>query len=96
MTYPPNINDYKTFENNNLPIKLIIFKETNNEKQQCFKYDDTNKNNRPKKLFLIHLNSDHYVYVTKPMLLLSKYVKQIRSAIVNNVNINKIKGNSFL
>ena len=77
ITYPPNINDYETFENNNLSIKIIIFKETNNEKELYFKYNDINKNNRPNKLFLIHLNSEHYVYVTKPMLLLSKYVKQI-------------------
>ena len=37
ITYPPNINDYKTFENNNLLIKLIIFKETNHEKELYFK-----------------------------------------------------------
>ena len=28
ITYPPNINDYKTFENNNTSIKLIILKES--------------------------------------------------------------------
>ena len=77
IMYPPNINDYGTFENNNLSIKLIIFKETNSKKELYFKYNDINKNNRPNKLFLIHLNSEHYVYVTKPMLILSKYVKQI-------------------
>ena len=74
ITYPPNINDYITFENNNLSIKLIIFKEASKEKRLCFKYNDTNKNDRPNKLFLIHLNSDHYIYVTKSELLLRKYV----------------------
>ena len=74
ITYPPNINDYKTFENNNLSIKLIIFKESSKEKRLCFKYNDTNKNDRSNKLFLIHLNSNHYIYVTKPDLLLRKYV----------------------
>ena len=77
ITYPPSTNDYEMFENNNSLIKLIVFKETSNEKKLVFKYKATNKNDRPAKLFLIHLNSDHYVYVTKPMLLLSKYVKQI-------------------
>ena len=74
ITYPPNISDYKTFENNNLSIKLIIFKESSKEKRLCFKYNDTNKNDRSNKLFLIHLNSNHYIYVTKPDLLLRKYV----------------------
>ena len=47
------------FENNNTLIKLIIFKETKNEKEIVFKHNDLNKNDRPTKLFLIHLNSDH-------------------------------------
>ena len=65
ITYPPNINDYKTFENNNTSIKLIILKESSNEKRLCIKCNDTDKNDRPNKLLLIHLNSDHYIYVTK-------------------------------
>ena len=73
ITYPPNTNEM--FENNNLSIKLIIFKETSNEKELHFKYNDINKNDRANKLFLIHLKSNHYVYVTKPMLLLRIYVK---------------------
>ena len=77
ITYPPSINDYEMFKNNNPLIKLIIFKETKNEKELVFKYNDINKNDRPTKQFLIHLNSDHYDYVTKPSLLLRKYVKQI-------------------
>ena len=45
-TYPPNTNDYKTFENNNTPIKLIILKESSKEKRLCIKYNDTDKNDR--------------------------------------------------
>ena len=67
-------NDYETFENNNKSIKLMILKETNNEKELVFKYNDTNKNDRPIKLCLIHLNSNHYIYVTK-FNLISKYIK---------------------
>ena len=74
ITYPSNINVYITFENNNLSIKLIILKESSKEKRLCLEYNDTNKNDRSNKLFLIHLNSDHYVYITKPELLLRKYV----------------------
>ena len=74
ITYPPNINGYKIFENNNSSIKLIIFKETSKDKRLCLKYNNTNKNDRPNKLPLIHLNSDHYIYVTKSKLLLRKYV----------------------
>ena len=62
------------FENNNPLIKLTIFKETSNEKELVFKYNDRNKNDRATKLYLIHLNNDHYVYVTKFMSI-SKYVK---------------------
>ena len=62
------------FENNNPLIKLTIFKETSNEKELVFKYNDRNKNDRATKLYLIHLSSDHYVYVTKFMSI-SKYVK---------------------
>ena len=43
-TYPPNTNDYITFENNNTSTKLIIFKESSKEKRLCIKYNDTNKN----------------------------------------------------
>ena len=74
ITYPPNTNDYITFENNNTSIKLIILKESSKEKRLCIKYNDTNKNDRSNKLFLIHLNSDHYIYVTKSEILLRKYV----------------------
>ena len=69
ITYPPSINDYKIFENNNLSIKLIIFKESSKEKRLCIKYNDIDKNDRPNKLFLIYLNSDHYIYVTKSEIL---------------------------
>ena len=44
ITYPPNINDYKTFENNDLSIKLIILKELSKEKRLCIKYNDIGKN----------------------------------------------------
>ena len=74
ITYPPNTNDYITFENNNTSIKLIILKESSKEKRLCIKYNDTDKNDRLKKLFLIHLNSDHYIYVTKPEILQRKYI----------------------
>ena len=74
ITYPPKINDYITFENNNPSIKLIILKESSKGKRLCIKYNDTNKNDRSKKLFLIHLNSDHYIYVTKSEILTRKYV----------------------
>ena len=74
ITYPPNTNDYETFENNNSSIKLVILKEINKEKRLQFKYNNTDKNDRPDKLFVIPLNNAHYVYVTKPMLILSKYV----------------------
>ena len=74
ITYPPNINDYKTFENNNISIKLIILKESSKEKRLCIKYNDTDKNDQSNKLFLIHLNSDHYIYVTKPKMLQCKYI----------------------
>ena len=74
ITYPPNINNYKTFENNNLSIKLIILKESSKEKRLCIKYNDTDKNDRSSKLFLIHLNSDHYIYVTKSEILQHKYI----------------------
>ena len=74
ITYPPNINDYKTFENNNTSIKLIILKESSKEKRLCIKYNDTTKNDRSNKLFLIHLNSDHYLYVTKSEILTRKYI----------------------
>ena len=77
ITYPPNRNDYVTFENNNLSIKLIILKESSKEKRLCLKYNDTNKNDRSNRLFLIHLNSNHYIYVTKPELLLRKYLVNI-------------------
>ena len=77
ITYPPSTNDYEMFENNNPLVKLIIFKETKNEKKLVFTHNDINENDRPTKLFLIHLNSDHFVYVTKPSLLLRKYNKQI-------------------
>ena len=33
ITYPPSTNDYEMFENNNPLVKLIIFKETKNEKK---------------------------------------------------------------
>ena len=59
-----------TFENNNTSIKLIILKE----KRLCIKYNDTDKNDRLNKLFLIHLNSEHYIYVTKPRIITSKYI----------------------
>ena len=58
-TYPPNTSDYKTFENNKTSIKLIILKESSKEKRLCIKYNDIDKNDRLKKLFLIHLNSEH-------------------------------------
>ena len=74
ITYPPNINDYITFENNNPSIKLIILKESSKEKLLCIKYNDTDKNDRSNKLFLIHLNSDHYIYVTKSEILTRKYI----------------------
>ena len=74
IRYPPNINDYKTFENNNTSIKLIILKESSKEKRLCIKYNDTDKNDRSNKLFLIHLNSNHYIYVTKSEILTRKYV----------------------
>ena len=74
ITYPPNTNDYITFENNNTSIKFIILKESSKEKRLCIKYNDTNKNDRSNKLFLIHLNSDHYIYVTKPEILQRKYI----------------------
>ena len=74
ITYPPNINDYITFENNNPSIKLIILKESSKEKRLCIKYNATDKNDRLNKLFLIHLNSDHYIYVTKSEILTRKYV----------------------
>ena len=74
ITYPPSINDYKTFENNNTSIKLIILKESSKEKRLCIKYNDTDKNDRSNKLFLIHLNSNHYIYVTKSEILTRKYV----------------------
>ena len=37
ITYPPNTNDYKTFENNNTPIKLIILKESSKRKATMHK-----------------------------------------------------------
>ena len=74
ITYPPSTNDYEMFKNNNPLIKLTIFKETSNEKELVFKYNDRNKNDRAAKLYLIHLNSDHYVYVTEFMSV-STYVK---------------------
>ena len=74
ITYPPNINDYATFENNNILIKLIILKESSTEKQLCIKCNGVDKNDRANKLFLIHLNSEHYIYVTKPRIITSKYV----------------------
>ena len=77
ITYPPNINDYKTFENNFTSIKLIILKESSKEKRLCIKYNDIDKNDRSNKLFLIHLNSDHYIYVTKSEILTRKYVINI-------------------
>ena len=73
-TYPPNINDYKTFENNNTSIKLIILKESSKEKRLCIKCNDTDKNDRSNKLFLIHLNSEHYIYVTRSEVLTRKYI----------------------
>ena len=51
INYPPCKKDYETFETNNLSIKLIILKETNNEKELVFKYNQTNKNDRENKLF---------------------------------------------
>ena len=74
ITYPPNKSDYKTFENNNISIKLIILKESSKEKRLCIEYNETDKNDRSNKLFLIHLNSDHYIHVTKPEILTRKYV----------------------
>ena len=74
ITYLPNANNYITFENNNTSIKLIILKESSIKKRLCIKYNDTNKNDRSNKLFLMHLNSDHYIYVTKSELLLRKYL----------------------
>ena len=74
ITYPPNANDYITFENNNTSIKLIILKESSIEKRLCIKYNDANKNDRSNKLLLIHLNSDHYIYVTKSEILQRKYI----------------------
>ena len=74
ITYPPNTSDYKIFENNNLSIKLIILKESSKEKRLCIKCNDTDKNDRSNKLFLIHLSSDHYIYVTKSEILTRKYV----------------------
>ena len=74
IIYPPNTNDYVTFENNNTSIKLIILKESSKERRLCIKYNDTDKNDPLNKLFLIHLNSDHYIYVTKSEILTSKYV----------------------
>ena len=71
ITYPPNINDYIKFENNNPSIKLIILKESSKEKRLCIKYNDTDKNDRLNQLFLIHLNSDHYIYVTKSEILIN-------------------------
>ena len=74
ITHPPNTSDYVTFENNNPSIKLIILKESSKEKRVCIKYNDTDKNDRSNKLFLIHLNSDHYIYVTKSEILTRRYV----------------------
>ena len=44
ITYPPNTSDYKTFENNNTSIKLIILKESSKEKRLCMKYNNIDKN----------------------------------------------------
>ena len=74
ITCHPNTNDYITFENNNPSIKLIILKESSKEKRLSIKYNDTDKNDRSNKLFLIHLNSDHYIYVTKSEILTRKYI----------------------
>ena len=51
----------------------MILKETSNEKELVFKYNDTSKNDRQIKLCLIHLNSNHYIYVTK-FHSISKYI----------------------
>ena len=74
INYPLSENDYETFENNNESIKLIILKQMD-EKELIFSYNDTNKNDRETKLFLLLLNN-HYIFITKPKLLL-KYVKYI-------------------
>ena len=74
ITYSPSTSDYVTFENNNPSIKSLILKESSKEKRLCFKYNDTDKNDRPNKLFRIHLNSDYYIYVTKPEILTRKYI----------------------
>ena len=74
IDYPLGKKDYKTFENNNLSIKLTIFKTTKNEKELLIHYNQVKNNNRENKIHLIFSENNHYIYVMK-LNSLTRYIK---------------------
>ena len=74
INYPLAKKDYETFENNNLSIKLTVFKIIENEKKLIIYYNQMENNGRENKTDLILFGNNHYSYITKYSSL-STYVK---------------------
>ena len=72
INHPPTQEDYKTFEINNQSIQLTIFKIGNIEKLH-FHYSIEDNKGRNKKVVIILLKNNHYIYLTKPKSL-TKYI----------------------
>ena len=73
INYPPKEEDYKTFERNNESIKLPVLKLGDTKRQLHFHYNGEDKNSRNKKVVVILLENNHYIYVTK-LKSLTKYI----------------------
>ena len=73
INYPLKEKDYETFENNNLSIKLPIFKIIEDEGKLYIHYNRADNNDKENKINLLLLGNNHYIYISK-FSSLSKFV----------------------